>query len=63
MFFDSSIVKRLMMEKSMLLCLGPRSTLRPTLPKSLPVWPAVAVPLELGISCPVSTVGCAKAMG
>ena len=29
---------------------GPRKTLRPTLPKSVPVAAAMAVPFELGIS-------------
>ncbi len=49
-FFDSRIGKRLMTEKSTLVCLGPRRTLRPTLPKSVPVALAVAVPFELGIN-------------
>src|SRR6266850_2720594 len=37
--------------------------LRPTLPISVPVAPAVAVPFELGISWPVSTVGRTNASG
>src|SRR5207237_1834251 len=63
MFFDSRRGKRLITEKSTFTCFGPRRTLRPTLPKSVPVAPAVAVPLELGISWPASTVGRAKANG
>ena len=50
MFLDSPNGKRLMTEKSRLVCLGPRKTLRPTLPRSVPVAPAMAVPFELGIN-------------
>ncbi len=50
MFFDSPNGKRLMIEKSTFACRGPRRTLRPTLPKSVPVALAVAVPFELGIN-------------
>ena len=39
-----------MIEKSTLVWRGPRKTLRPTLPKSVPFTPAVAVPFELGIT-------------
>ena len=39
-----------MTEKSTFVCLGPRKTLRPTLPMSVPDAPARAVPFELGIS-------------
>src|SRR6266852_1637726 len=63
MLLDSRIGKRLMTEKSTLVCLGPRRTLRPTLPKSVPVAPAVAVPFELGITWPVSTIGRTNASG
>src|SRR5213080_1867156 len=49
-FFDSLMGKRLMTEKSTLVCRGPRKTLRPTLPKSVPVVSALAVPFELGIT-------------
>src|SRR5712692_4547042 len=63
MLFDSPTGKRLMMEKSTLTCFGPRSTLRPTLPKSVPVTPAGAVPFELGISWPASTIGRANEDG
>src|SRR5438128_3063991 len=57
MLFDSQIGKRLITEKSTLVWFGPRKTLRPTLPKSVPFAPAVAVPFELGIIWPVKTVG------
>ncbi len=50
MFLDSPIGKRLLIEKSTFTCFGPRKTFRPTLPKSVPAVPAVAVPFELGIS-------------
>src|SRR2546421_10987697 len=63
MFFDSLIGKRLMIEKSTLVCRGSRKTLRPTLPKSVPVAAAMAVPFELGISWPASTTGRANANG
>src|SRR5438128_4803677 len=69
MFFDSLIGKRLITEKSAFVCRGPRRTLRPTLPKSVPnVWlgsetPATAVPPELGIGWPGSTTDRAKAKG
>src|SRR5712664_3003106 len=63
MFFDSPIGKRLITEKSTLGCPGPRRTLRPTLPKSVPVAPAVAVPFELGITWPVNTIGRTNASG
>ena len=52
-----------MIEKSTLFCDGPRNTLRPTVPKSVPVAPAIALPLELGITCPVNTTGRTKAKG
>src|SRR2546425_10173830 len=63
MLFASRIGKRLITEKSTLVCLGPRRTLRPTLPKSVPFAPAVAVPFELGITWPVRTVGRTNAIG
>src|SRR5947208_2306081 len=63
MLFDSRIGKRLIIEKSILVCLGPRRTLRPTLPKSVPFAPAVAAPFELGINWPVKTVGRTNASG
>src|SRR2546425_11508447 len=62
-FFDSLIGKRLITEKSTFVCRGPRKTLRPTLPKSVPVALAVAVPVEVGIQfsarkvCPAKTNG------
>ena len=49
-FFDSANGNRLVIEKSTLVCFGPRKTLRPTLPKSVPASLAVAVPCELGIT-------------
>ncbi len=39
-----------MTEKSTFVCRGPRRTLRPTLPMSVPCAPAMAVPFELGIT-------------
>src|SRR5207245_1153145 len=62
-FFDSLIGKRLMIEKSTFVCFGPRKTLRPMLPKSVPVSPAIAVPFELGITRPVDTTGRTNANG
>jgi hypothetical protein len=50
MFLDSPNGKRLMIEKSTFVWRGLRRTLRPTLPKSVPVAPAVADPVELGIT-------------
>src|SRR6476659_5874743 len=63
MFLDSANGKRLIIEKSTLVCRGPRKTLRPTLPKSVPFAPAKAVPFELGIVWPARTVGRAKTNG
>src|SRR2546425_8377249 len=63
MFFDSRIGKRLIIEKSTLIWFGPRRTLRPMLPKSVPFAPAVAAPFELGITWPVKTVGRTNASG
>src|SRR5258705_13439800 len=63
MFFDSRIGKRLITEKSTLTCPGPRRTLRPTFPKSVPVAHAVADPFELGITWPARTVGRTKTEG
>src|SRR3989442_10437237 len=63
MFFDSANGKRLITEKSTFTWPGPRSTLRPTLPKSVPVALAIAVPFELGIDRPANTTGRMKASG
>src|SRR5215475_2572001 len=63
MLFDSSIRNRLITERSTFDWRGPRRTLRPRLPMSVPVSPATAAPLELGIACPAFTTGRAKAMG
>jgi hypothetical protein len=54
MFFDSPNGKRFMTEKSKFICFGPRRTLDPTFPKSVPVSAAVALPFELGINWPAS---------
>src|SRR5260370_18406229 len=57
MLFDSLIGKCLMTEKSTFVCRGPRNTLRPTFPMSVPnevpavTTPAVAQPPELRIPC------------
>ena len=48
-FFASPNGKRLKIEKSTFVCRGPRRTLRPTLPMSVLVAPATAIPSELGI--------------
>src|SRR5947207_12054318 len=61
MFLDSANGKRLITEKSTFTWPGPRSTLRPTLPKSVPVAFAIAVPFELGINWPAKTTGRTKA--
>ncbi|MGH9875444.1 MAG: PEP-CTERM sorting domain-containing protein [Pyrinomonadaceae bacterium] len=50
-----------MMEKSTLVCFGPRKTFLPTLPISVPVALAIAAPSELGIDWPDSTTGRANA--
>src|SRR2546422_3287166 len=63
MLFDSRIGKRLIIEKSTLVWFGPRRTLRPTFPKSVPFAPAVAAPFELGITWPVRTIGRTNASG
>src|SRR5262245_18960363 len=47
--FDSLSGKRFVNAMSTFLCPGPRSTLRPTLPKSVPTAFAIAWPCELGI--------------
>src|SRR3954452_9177699 len=62
-FLDSANGKRLITEKSTFAWRGPRSTLRPTLPKSVPVAFAIAVPFELGIFWPARTTGRTKASG
>src|SRR5881394_603481 len=63
MFLDSANGKRLIAEKSTFTWPGPRSTLRPTLPKSVPVAFAIAAPFELGIIWPERTTGRTKASG
>src|SRR5437867_12963578 len=63
MVFDSRMGKRLIIEKSTLIWFGPRRTLRPALPKSVPFAPAVAAAFELGITWPVRTVGRTNASG
>src|SRR6185369_10695728 len=62
-FFCSDRRNRLMIEKSEFACRGPRRTLRPTLPMSVPRPSARAVPLELGIGRPATTTGRTKANG
>ena len=59
----SLIWKRLMMEKSTLVCRGPRKELRATLPKSVPAAAAIAVPAQLGITWPAVTTARANANG
>src|SRR5436305_4554813 len=63
MFLDSRNGKRLITEKSTLTWPGPRRTLRPTFPKSVPVAFAIAVLFELGINWPARTTGRTKASG
>src|SRR5215813_13243913 len=63
-FFDSAREKCLPTEKSILLWLGPRSTFRPTLPKSVPPSEDNAVgSWELGMGWPGSTVAATRAAG
>src|SRR5438445_7416440 len=63
-FLDSAREKRLDKEKSMLLWLGPRSTLRPTLPRSVPPSGANAVgSWAVGIACPGRTSAMVNAAG
>ena len=52
-----------MIEKSKFACRGPRRTLRPTLPMSVPRPSARAVPFELGIGRPTTTTGRTNANG
>src|SRR6185369_15761086 len=44
-------------------CRGPRKTLRPTLPMSVPIPFARAAPFELGITCAAVTTGLTNANG
>src|SRR5271169_2639273 len=61
MSLDSAKRNRLVMAKSTFTWLGPRRQLRPTIPRSVPVADATAIPRELGMASPLSTIGRANA--